>query len=312
MPATLHDKLALSMILVSLVLSSLFSQPTRPDPVFSTFKGPVYKMPIVKQQRGKGFTIGIIERYIPDSVKNYKVIKEIELETPNIPNSDSVDGFPGHPELTTQFAMLLDSEVTIKVPGCYQFRLKSDDGSILWIDDKKIVDNDGGHAMTTKTDTVRLQAGTYPSKLWYFQGHAAKFGIQLTAKLIGQSGLCSEPNDNADIKLNLESEILFDSGSFALIPSGEEEIRALCDQISESPAKKIQIIGHTDDIGSSEDNQLLSLKRAQTIKSALQICLSNPEIVFQAIGKGETAPLTLNDSTENRSKNRRVEIVIEH
>lgn len=307
----MHTRLILSTLILLTACGCYDLQGQgRPDPVFSTFKGPVYKMPIIKQPRGKGFTIGIVEHY-DESVKDYDVIMDIELETPDIPNSDSVDGFPGHPQLKTQYAMLLDSEMTIKVPGCYQFRLKSDDGSILWIDDRKVVDNDGGHAMTTKTDSISLQPGTYPITLWYFQGHAAKFGIQLDSKLLGLPELCpvsAEPV--SDIRLDFRSDVLFDSGSYDLLATAGEEMKGICNEIRILQPKKIQIYGHTDDIGTAENNQVLSFKRAETISNTLKKCLSGLEIEIHAIGKGESAPLTDNDSEENRSKNRRVEIII--
>lgn len=297
-------------IMIFLAAYGASSAQSRPDPVFTSFKGPVYKMPIIKQQRGKWSTVGIVEHY-DESVKDYEVIMDIEFETPDIPNSDSVDGFPGHPQLKTQYAMLLKSQMTIKVPGCYQFRLKSDDGSILWIEDKKVVDNDGGHAMTTKTDTIQLQPGTYPVILWYFQGHAAKFGLQLSSELLGLPDLCpASAGPSPDIQLDFKSEVFFDSGSYELISSGEEELSSICNEIRNLQPQKIQITGHTDNIGTDENNQVLSFKRAETISNTLKKCLSGLEIDFHALGKGESAPLTDNDSAENRSKNRRVEIII--
>lgn len=309
MPLTLSG--IIPALLFSLTFTSLQAQLTEHPltPVFTSFIGPVYKMPVLKTKRGKGFSYGITEKY-GEFVKDYKILMDIELETLDIPDSDCNDGFPGHPKLRTQYAMLLDSEVTIKETGCYQFKLKSDDGSILWIQDQKIVDNDGGHGMRTKIDSTVLNPGTYAATLWYFQGHANRFGLQFKSNYVGPPETC--PVSKIDIRLDIKSEVFFETGSFEIKSTVKGEMNQLCNEIVASKPKKIEIIGHTDDIGTAHSNQLLSLKRAQTIASELKNCLDDFEVDYKAIGKGESAPLIENNSDESRSKNRRVEIIIKH
>jgi len=75
-----------------------------------------------------------------------------------------------------------------------------------------------------------------------------------------------------------------------------------------STKKKLLIIGHTDDSGSSSSNQRLSEKRA---KSVGQIFAQNgvAEQNIYYLGAGETLPVADNNTPEGASKNRRVEIV---
>jgi hypothetical protein len=60
----------------------------------------------------------------------------------------------------------------IRVPedGIYTFYIRSDDGSNLYINDIKVVDNDGTHTAREKSGTIPLQAGLHPIRVEYFQG----------------------------------------------------------------------------------------------------------------------------------------------
>lgn len=101
----------------------------------------------------------------------------------------------------------------------------------------------------------------------------------------------------------------FDNDKSTLNEKYLPEISKISNYLKSNPSLKIIISGHTDNQGSKEYNLQLSIKRAQSIKSALikkGIHISR----ILAIGKGETEPLAPNDSEENRFKNRRIEIEI--
>jgi len=76
--------------------------------------------------------------------------------------------FPGFTR-AEHFAASWDSYLIIKNPGVYTFYLSSDDGSKLFIDGKKIVDNDGAHGMRTAYGKVRLVAGQHKFAATFFQ-----------------------------------------------------------------------------------------------------------------------------------------------
>jgi OmpA-OmpF porin, OOP family len=78
----------------------------------------------------------------------------------------------------------------------------------------------------------------------------------------------------------------------------------------QDPNKKFVIEGHTDAVGSEESNMQLSERRATSVQLFL-IEHGVPADRIVAIGKGESQPLTSNDTPENRANNRRVEIVIQ-
>jgi outer membrane protein OmpA-like peptidoglycan-associated protein len=100
------------------------------------------------------------------------------------------------------------------------------------------------------------------------------------------------------------SEVLFDFDSFTLKPGAHAELGRVADVLIKYPQTSIRIEGHTDSKGSEQYNQILSEKRAVSVKNALvQRGVSANRI--QTIGFGESQPISSNDAI-----NRRVNIVI--
>ncbi len=72
----------------------------------------------------------------------------------------------------------------------------------------------------------------------------------------------------------------------------------------------IIISGHTDSVGSDENNRTLSQQRAQAVKNWL-VSRKISAARIKVIGKGETEPTATNDTAEGRAKNRRIEFLVE-
>lgn len=68
-----------------------------------------------------------------------------------------------------QFGIRFEAFLQIEKEGDYRFHLESDDGSRLYIDDKLVVDNDGIHAPTHKSGSLRLSAGAHALRVEYFE-----------------------------------------------------------------------------------------------------------------------------------------------
>jgi hypothetical protein len=70
--------------------------------------------------------------------------------------------------------------VNVPTDGTYTFATSSDDGSVVWIDDVKVVDNDGWHAAVEVLGTpVALRAGKHPIRIGYMNGvGAASFELR--------------------------------------------------------------------------------------------------------------------------------------
>lgn len=67
------------------------------------------------------------------------------------------------------YAIVYKGFITIPKDGLYTLTLNSDDGSKLYLNNKLIVDNDGLHAMTEKSNRVPLTKGIYPFKVEFFE-----------------------------------------------------------------------------------------------------------------------------------------------
>lgn len=103
--------------------------------------------------------------------------------------------------------------------------------------------------------------------------------------------------------------IFFESGSAVLKDVSYLEINYLSDQLRKRPRMKIKIMGYTDNVGSTEDNLLLSENRAKAVYDALIESEIDQERLFYE-GKGESSPIDTNDTADGRQNNRRTVFVI--
>ena len=69
------------------------------------------------------------------------------------------------------FGYIFTGSILIPERGVWEFMTKSDDGSVLMIGDRKVVDNDGSHASVMATGRVALEAGLHPYTLLYFEDY---------------------------------------------------------------------------------------------------------------------------------------------
>jgi len=110
--------------------------------------------------------------------------------------------------------------------------------------------------------------------------------------------------------MNLGSDTInFDFDKANLRPANKELLSRVVGVLLTSNGYKVQIFGHTDDIGTAEYNQKLSLQRAEAVRNYLVEAGLDPSIVTVK-GFGKSNPLVEGTSAEARAKNRRVEIGI--
>jgi outer membrane protein OmpA-like peptidoglycan-associated protein len=105
--------------------------------------------------------------------------------------------------------------------------------------------------------------------------------------------------------------INFDTGKATLKPEAYPTLDAVGTVLSQWPTLKIEIAGHTDDVGGAAANRKLSQARAQSVLDYLEG--KYPAIAserFTVKGYGEDKPMTPNTSDANRAQNRRVEFTV--
>ncbi|WP_233080598.1 OmpA family protein [Rheinheimera soli] len=104
-------------------------------------------------------------------------------------------------------------------------------------------------------------------------------------------------------------DVLFDTGRAELKEGSLNNLSKLAAFLNRYEDRTVQIEGHTDSIGSSDSNQGLSERRANSVRRYLEAqgIASNR---LTARGLGEHAPVTDNESAASRQQNRRVEVII--
>ena len=131
----------------------------------------------------------------------------------------------------------------------------------------------------------------------------------LRKQLLDQFNLILETRDSArGLIVNL-SDVLFDFGKFTLRAPTREKLAKISGIILAHPGLKLEVEGHTDDVGSDEFNQKLSEQRSDAVRTYLMEQGLNGDLIT-SVGFGKTVPAVPNTSAANRQKNRRVEMVV--
>ena len=105
------------------------------------------------------------------------------------------------------------------------------------------------------------------------------------------------------------SHIHFTSNSTSIKHSSESSLEELFALMTSNPTIVLEVSGHTDNIGSTDHNYRLSVKRANSIKDFL----IDKGILSKRIkinGYGESKPIATNETNDGKRKNRRVQIKV--
>lgn len=103
--------------------------------------------------------------------------------------------------------------------------------------------------------------------------------------------------------------IFFNTASFDLLKASDVEVDKLARLLFLNPALRIELGGHTDNVGNDAANQKLSEQRAQAVRESL-ITKGIDGGRITAKGYGKTKPIATNDTDEGRALNRRTEVTV--
>lgn len=101
----------------------------------------------------------------------------------------------------------------------------------------------------------------------------------------------------------------FATGEARLLEGSAVELDQLANFLLRNRSISIRLTGHTDNVGTAEDNLTLSVKRAEAVKNYLTR-QGVDALRIEAKGQGESHPIATNDTPEGRQKNRRTVITI--
>ncbi len=127
--------------------------------------------------------------------------------------------------------------------------------------------------------------------------------------LRGNPHLSVSELQQGEIVIRVRSGGLFRSSGKALNPNIKPVIEHIATALVDNPLLQIQVIGHTDNVGSEKRNLQLSIERAEAVRDALVAAGVDAERISHD-GRGGAEPLASNDTRDGRAVNRRVDLLI--
>ncbi|QFT94325.1 Outer membrane porin F precursor [Roseovarius sp. THAF9] len=106
------------------------------------------------------------------------------------------------------------------------------------------------------------------------------------------------------------SDLDFETGTVSLGPGPHPSLEALAAFLREDPERRVALVGHTDTVGTLENNTALSRRRAAAVLERLVSEYDIPRTQLEAEGMGYLAPVASNLTETGREANRRVEAVL--
>jgi outer membrane protein OmpA-like peptidoglycan-associated protein len=132
---------------------------------------------------------------------------------------------------------------------------------------------------------------------------------QLRATLLLQFNAILQTRDTARGLIVNMSDVLFDTAKFSLRPEAREKLAKVAGIVSGHPGLRLEVEGHTDNVGGDDYNQQLSEQRGSAVRDYLtEQGMQQGSVTTKGFGK--TQPVASNDTAAGRQQNRRVELVI--
>lgn len=165
------------------------------------------------------------------------------------------------------------------------------------------VDGRGGAA---RGAVIGAGIGALGGYAWSQRMEEQKRALEQTAQ--GTGVVVSQTQDNR-IKLEVPSDISFDSGRADIKPNFRPVLDGFARNLAQYPATSVTIVGHTDSRASDAVNNPLSLNRATSVRDYLAV--RGVDAQRMAVhGRGSREPVADNATEAGRAMNRRVEIFI--
>lgn len=272
----------------------------------------------VNNLTGEVFLLPKHTQKLPD-FSTLKSVGKIYTNQLNIHKQPFYKGFPGVTKRFEYFAIQYKGNFYVPESCNICFSLKSDDGAKLFINDALVIDNDSLHVFRGKENCTRLPKGLQKIEVQYFQGPLdlgliLQYKIQNEAKyklfdMIEFSPVEVQETEQF-IKVSFKNNVLFETNDYTLNKTAKyfiDEVSRII--LQKDNYKSIEVVGHTDNVGTNQYNQNLSLKRAESVKKYL---LNSKNLTTKITPKGEGSrePVADNTTEKGKQQNRRIEIFI--
>jgi OOP family OmpA-OmpF porin len=142
-------------------------------------------------------------------------------------------------------------------------------------------------------------------------------GTEPTLFIVEKEGMAQEIVANAEVFSNdLKNTghvavygIYFDTGKSAIKPESEAALSEIVKLLKMDNGLKLNVVGHTDNVGTVDNNMKLSLARGESVVKTLITKYGIAADRLKGYGVGSLAPVASNDDENGKAKNRRVELV---
>lgn len=140
-------------------------------------------------------------------------------------------------------------------------------------------------------------------------------GVPLVLAEEALDGSVGFADDGEALEITLDADVLFRFDSAKLTPKAVRGLNEVRDRLADASGP-VTIVGHTDAKGTDAYNDRLSLRRAESVRSALADDLRAAGVEATVEGRGERDPIAPNtkedggDNPKGRARNRRVAITI--
>jgi len=139
---------------------------------------------------------------------------------------------------------------------------------------------------------------------------ASDFATSLNPSYTVNNGLRVSAAEQNLLDETLAKRIIeFESGKATLTDSGKGILDEMAAAMRKVKGKKVEVIGHTDNVGLRDSNLALSHARAQAVRSYLADRGISQDMVMVS-GQGPDRPVAENSSADGRARNRRIEFRI--
>ena len=126
-----------------------------------------------------------------------------------------------------------------------------------------------------------------------------------------KAGIATQRDQAGNLVVSLTGDSLkFDTGKSDIKSDGQATLSKLAGVIKQYPENRINISGHTDNVGSSSSNLSLSQARSDSVRNFLLSQAVPSRCILTSVGYGEQHPVADNTKAEGRALNRRVELGI--
>ena len=158
------------------IMMKAFRENYKPSPICSVEANKAFFYPSVKHHLRKK---GVRYRYYEGTFTEVSDLKRLKPV-----KAGDLNNFFLQPALQEDhFGFKFESFIEIPGDGLYDFYTISDDGSVLWIDGIKVVDNDGSHAAVKVVGTIALKKGVHRINVSYiedYEGNSLEVGMSVS------------------------------------------------------------------------------------------------------------------------------------